>query len=265
MVGGLESARSVAAPRRAVRARRPGRRCCATRSSRPRACARARARGWIGDERPPTAAQPQPDDGRPAGRLAEVVDALRGGRASTWIGPWRHKVAEVGVERAAGRIRDAGPAGLEPVPRRLLPRAAARGGRRQPPRGRGGRGARAPTCSCSSAGRRSGATSRGARARSSAGIERLLPYADEHGVRLGDRAAAPDDDRRALGDRHARRGARHGRAVRRAPRRRRRRRLPRLVGPAAGRGDRARRPADRRLPRQRLARPDHRPCSRAAG
>ena len=39
--------------------------------------------------------------------LPEAVDAC--GRAGlTVIGPWRHKVAEVGVERAAGLIRAAG-------------------------------------------------------------------------------------------------------------------------------------------------------------
>lgn len=47
-----------------------------------------------------------------------------------------------------------------------------------------------------------------ARATLAAGIERLLPSAAEHGVRLGIERLHPIDGRRALGDRPARRGAR---------------------------------------------------------
>ena len=100
----------------------------------------------------------------------------------------------------------------------------------------------------------------GARAQILAGIERLAPARRGARRAAGDRAAAPDDDLRALRDRDARRGERPGRAVRRAARRRRGRRLPRVVGPAPVRGDRARGPAHPRLPRRRLARPDDRPA-----
>ena len=117
---------------------------------------------------------------------------------------------------ARGGSRDAGPEGLEPVPRRLLPgrreRAATRttGARSRRPR------RSAPTCSCWCAAPPAAADLAAARAmvarRASSGCS---PYADRARRAAGDRAAAPDDDRRALGDRHARRGARHRRAVRR--------------------------------------------------
>ena len=107
---------------------------------------------------------------------------------------------------------------VEPVPRRLLPAADAERATRRDnrARGRGGRRARhrRARAGLRAAGRR--ATSR-ARARDdrATASSALLPYAERARRAAGDRAAAPDDDRRALGDRHARRGARPRRAVRR--------------------------------------------------
>ena len=81
MVGGQEGARSVDPPRRAVRARRPRRRCCAIPSWPPRACAACwSSPGWSSRDgrrtrlaalaRPP---EPQPHDDR-------AVLAARGDR-----------------------------------------------------------------------------------------------------------------------------------------------------------------------------------------
>jgi sugar phosphate isomerase/epimerase len=39
--------------------------------------------------------------------LPEVIDACAE-HGVEWIGPWRHKVAEIGVDEAAKRIADAG-------------------------------------------------------------------------------------------------------------------------------------------------------------
>ena len=263
MVGGQEGARSVDAPGRAVRARRRG-----GAAARPGARGGAHARGARARGGGPGMSA-RPDLARLSLNqitidqcsLPEAIDAC--GRAGlTVIGPWRHKVAEVGVERAAGLIRAAGlrvsslcRGGFFPPPTR----PGCGGRRRQPARGRGGGGARH---------RRARARLRAAgrarrRARAGADPRRhRAPRPARGGPRgaAGDRAAAPDDDLRALGDRHPRRGERPGGAVRRASRRRRRRRLPRVVGPAAVRGDRPCRAADLRLSRRRLARPHHRPA-----
>ena len=105
----------------------------------------------------------------------------------TVIGPWRHKVAEIGVEDAARRIRAAGLRVSSLCRGGFFPAADA-AGRAPPTRTTGARSRRrrrsARTCSCSSAARRSGATSSGARAQILHGIERLVPHAEDAGVRL---------------------------------------------------------------------------------
>jgi sugar phosphate isomerase/epimerase len=113
--------------------------------------------------------------------LAEVIDACAE-HGIGWIGPWRHKLAELGVEEARRRIDDAGlkvsslcrggffaAEGADEDNRRAVEEAAALGTDALvlvcgPP----------PTKDL-----------RAARDLIEAGIERLLPYADEHGVRLG--------------------------------------------------------------------------------
>ena len=177
-----------------------------------------------------------------------------------------------------GRLR---PAGLQPVPRRLLHRrrpaaAAGRAGRqprapsRRPPRwprrahrlrARAGPGRRRAagraTATCPAPGRGPPTPSpTWSPTPPTAGV--VLALEPLHPMYAADRG----------GDLHARPGARPRRAVPGRDRRRRRRHLPRLVGPAAGRADRAGRPRrpDRRLPgvrldhaarRGRAARPRH--------
>jgi sugar phosphate isomerase/epimerase len=119
--------------------------------------------------------------------LPEAIEAC--GRAGlTVIGPWRHKVAELGADEAASRIREAGlrvsslcRGGFFPAADAAGRRAADEDNRRAveeaailntdvlvlvcgPPVGRDLEGARAEIL---------------------AGIERLVPHADEYGVRLG--------------------------------------------------------------------------------
>ena len=102
--------------------------------------------------------------------LAEVIDACAE-HGVEWIGPWRHKLAEIGVEEAARRISVAGlrvsslcrggfftADGADEDNRRAVEEAAALG----------------PTCSCSSAALRSTDLA-AARDDVQRGIERLLP------------------------------------------------------------------------------------------
>ena len=231
---------------------------------------RARARRGGAAVRPSRldarAPEPQPDD---RSTSCSLPGGDRGcGRAGlTVIGPWRHKVAEAGVEERRGAIRAAGlrvsslcRGGFFPAADAADLRAADDDNRRAVDEAAAlGTDVLVLVCGPPRRARRRAARGR----RWSRGIARLLPYAEERGVRLAIEPLHPMI-RRALGDRDARRGQRPGRALRRAPRRRGRRRLPRLVGPAAVRGDRARRPADPRLPRQRLARAHPRPARRAA-
>lgn len=118
--------------------------------------------------------------------LPEAIEAC--GRAGlTVIGPWRHKVAEIGTEESARRIREAGlrvsslcRGGFFPAADAAGTRAADEDNRRAveeaamlgtdvlvlvcgPPVGRDVEAARAQILS---------------------GIERLVPHAEEHGVRL---------------------------------------------------------------------------------
>ena len=162
--------------------------------------------------------------------LEEVIDACAE-YGIEWIGPWRHKLAELGVEEARRRIDAAG----------LKVSSLCRGGffaaenaeTRQPARGRGGRGARhrrarARVRPAGHEGPRGRASDDRARHRAAAPARQRARRPARH------RAAAPDDDRRAQRHHHARRGARHRRAHRRPRRRRRDRRLPHVLGPAAG-------------------------------
>ena len=156
MVGGLESGALGAAPGRAVRARRPGRAAARPRARERAHAARARAGGRRCE--PGCSFNSMTADRWP---LAEVIDACAE-HGVEWIGPWRHKVAEIGVEEARAADRRRRPEGLEPVPRRLLRRRDGRattttGARSRRPR------RSAPTRSCSSAGRRSARTSAAAR------------------------------------------------------------------------------------------------------
>ncbi|MGH2946803.1 MAG: sugar phosphate isomerase/epimerase family protein [Solirubrobacteraceae bacterium] len=113
--------------------------------------------------------------------LPKAVDrcAAAGIRA---VAPWRHRIAEIGLERSARAIRDAGlaisslcrggfftAAGADADNRRAVQEAAALG-------------APVLVLVCGPPTTRDLAA---ARAKIAAGIERLLPYAADHGVRLG--------------------------------------------------------------------------------
>jgi sugar phosphate isomerase/epimerase len=113
--------------------------------------------------------------------LPEVIDACAA-HGIEWIGPWRHKVAELGVNEAARRIADAGlrvsslcrggffaADGADEDNRRAVEEAAALG-------------TDALVLVCGPPATKDLPL---ARAVIEAGIERLLPYATEHGVRLG--------------------------------------------------------------------------------
>jgi sugar phosphate isomerase/epimerase len=118
--------------------------------------------------------------------LPEAIDAC--GRAGlTVIAPWRHKVAEVGVERAAELIHSAG----------LRVSSLCRGGFFPAPDAAGRRAAdadnRAAVEEAAALGTDTlvlvcgppvGRDVQGARAQILAGIERLVPHAEEHGVGL---------------------------------------------------------------------------------
>ena len=138
--------------------------------------------------------------------LPEAIEAC--GRAGlTMIGPWRHKVAEMGVEAAARAIRDAGlrvsslcRGGFFTAPDAFRPRAADADNRRAVEEA-ATLGTDVLVLVC---GPPVGRDVDGARAQILAGIERLVPHAEDARRAARDRAAAPDDDLRALGDRHAR-------------------------------------------------------------
>ena len=176
---GWRAAARVAAPRRAVRARRRGRA-----AARPRARERAHAaRAGAGGGRSEHARLSFNSMTADRWPLAEVIDACAE-HGIEWIGPWRHKLAEIGVEEARRRI-DA--AGLK-VSRLCRGGFFARRERRrgQPARGRGGRGARHRRARArlrAAGGPRTSAAR--ARRRSSAASRRCCPHANEHGVRLG--------------------------------------------------------------------------------
>ena len=113
--------------------------------------------------------------------LTEVIEACAE-HGIEWIGPWRHKVAEIGAEEAARRIREAGlrvsslcrggffaASGADEDNRRAVEEAAILG-----------TDALVLVCGPPTT-KDLGA----ARDLIEAGIERLLPHANEHGVRLG--------------------------------------------------------------------------------
>ena len=181
------------APRRAVRARRPGGAAARSGAGERAHAARARAGGGHVTE------QAVSFNSMTADRcsLPEVIDACAA-HGIEWIGPWRHKVAEVGVEEAARRIADAGLRVLVLVPRRVLRRRGSRRG--QPARRRGGRG---PGHGRTRAGLRAARDEgpRAARAMIEARHRAAAPARRRARRAARDRAAAPDDDRGALGDR----------------------------------------------------------------
>jgi sugar phosphate isomerase/epimerase len=118
--------------------------------------------------------------------LPEAIEGC--GRAGlTMIGPWRHKVAETGVEAAARRIREAGlrvsslcRGGFFPAPDDAGRRAADEDNRRAVEEA-AVLGTDVLVLVC---GPPTGRDLEGARAQILGGIERLVPHADEHGVRL---------------------------------------------------------------------------------
>ena len=186
--------------------------------------------------------------------LEKAVDACVR-REIPAIAIWRDKIAEAGLARAAAMVRDAGlrvssvcRGGFFPSPsaaerarriddnRRAIEEAAALG-------------APVLVLVCGPA---EGQPLHDARAQVAEGIAALAGDAAASGVRLGDRAAASDDDRGTLRDREPRRGERPRGAFSRRSGRRDRRRLPHLLGRARRARDRARGDAHQRLPRQRL-------------
>jgi sugar phosphate isomerase/epimerase len=113
--------------------------------------------------------------------LAEVVEACAE-HGIEWIGPWRHNLAELGVEEARRRIDAAG----------LKVSSLCRGGffaaenadadNRRAVEEAAALGTDTLVLVCGPPATKDLSH---ARAVIEAGIERLLPYADEHGVRLG--------------------------------------------------------------------------------
>ena len=113
--------------------------------------------------------------------LAEVIDACAE-HGIGWIGPWRHKLAELGVEEARRRIDAAG----------LKVSSLCRGGffaaddadddNRRAVEEAAALGTDALVLVCGPPSTKDLAA---ARALIEAGIETLLPHANEHGVRLG--------------------------------------------------------------------------------
>ncbi len=118
--------------------------------------------------------------------LPEVIDAC--GRAGlTMIGPWRHKVAEVGVYDAARRIREAGLRVSSLCRGGFFPaadgagRATSDADNRRAVEEAAALGTDVLVLVC---GPPLGRDVEGARAQILAGIERLVPHAEDHGVRL---------------------------------------------------------------------------------
>ena len=118
--------------------------------------------------------------------LAEAA-ALCAEAGLRWFGPWRHKVAEVGVERAAGLIRAAGLRVSSLCRGGFFPAADAAGLRAADADNRAAveeaaaLGTDVLVLVC---GPPVGRDLEGARAQILAGIERLVPHAEDHGVRL---------------------------------------------------------------------------------
>ena len=189
--------------------------------------------------------------------LADVIDACAE-HGVEWVGPWRHKLED--VEDARRRVDAAG----------LKVSSLCRGGffaadnadddNRLAVEQAAALGTDVLVLVCGPPRTRDLAA---ARATIEAGIERLLPHAREHGVRLGIEPLHP----MMIGERSA--IVTLGEALDMAERigddrrRRRDRRLPHVLGPADRRADRARGGPDPRLPRQRLAARDPAHAARA--
>jgi sugar phosphate isomerase/epimerase len=119
--------------------------------------------------------------------LTDAIEAC--GRAGlTVIGPWRHKVAEIGADEAARQIREAGLRVSSLCRGGFFPAADAAGRRAADEDNRRAveeaaiLGTDVLVLVC---GPPVGRDLEGARAQILAGIERLVPHADQHGVRLG--------------------------------------------------------------------------------
>jgi sugar phosphate isomerase/epimerase len=112
--------------------------------------------------------------------LAEVAEQCAAAGIG-WIGPWRHKVAEVGAPAAARIVREAG-LRVSSLCRGgffLAPDADAENRRAVEEAAELGTDVLVLVC-----GPPEGRDLDGARARIAAGIERLAPFAADHGVRL---------------------------------------------------------------------------------
>ena len=135
--------------------------------------------------------------------LAEAA-ALCADAGIGWFGPWRHKVAEVGAAEAR-RILDGHGLRVSSLCRGgfFLAADEAEDNRRAVEEA-ATLGTDVLVLVC---GPPEGRDVDGARARIADGIERLLPACARARRAARDRAAAPDDDLRALRHRHARRGA----------------------------------------------------------
>ncbi len=119
--------------------------------------------------------------------LPELVDGCARAGVTT-IAPWREKIAEVGIERAARLIADAGLSVSSLCRGGFFPAAGERERRRAEDDNRraveeaAALGTDVLVLVC---GAPVGRDLSGARAAIAAGIERLAPHAAEHGVRLG--------------------------------------------------------------------------------
>jgi sugar phosphate isomerase/epimerase len=119
--------------------------------------------------------------------LPEVIDACAE-YGVEWIGPWRHKVAEIGVDEAARRIDDAGLKVSSLCRGGFFPAADAAGLRKADDDNRraveeaAALGADVVVLVCGPPVSRDLGAARGM---IEEGIERMLAHAIEHGVRLG--------------------------------------------------------------------------------
>ena len=260
MVGGQQSARSLAAPRRAVPPRRPRRPAARSRARPPpheRACwpctgspdARAGGRSL--------AAVDQHGDGAQAARRCPPSSRPARGAASAPSVPGATRCTPPASMPTAQQIREpasASPAtaaaASSPLP---MPRACARRSRTTASAVDEAKTLGAP-CLVLVVGALPGALAGKpahkdiglARAQVFDGIAATLEYAQERRHAARHRAAAPHAGGRPRLHQHAGAGARHLRRARPRPHRRARRRgrrLSRLVGPQARRPDRARRRA----------------------
>ena len=113
--------------------------------------------------------------------LAETVERCKAAGIAT-IAPWRHQLAKIGVEQAAQRIRDAGLSVSSLCRGGFFTRNGADDDNRRAVEQAAVLGAPVLVLVC---GPPTGHDLQAARDVIAAGIERLLPHAADHGVRLG--------------------------------------------------------------------------------